>query len=213
MKIVGIDPGITGAVCIISHDLDEVHANKMPIKKDSDGKHSSIDSKSLYDMLIKVKAPDTMVVIESQHSFFGMSMPTMFTLGETYGAIKSVVEVLFDESCITKPTAKSWQSEVSKNILTKKERDIVKNEETFNYIYPEIKDAEFAEYLTKRTSQKGFKFTKLRAAYLYYKISNLYNIKSIKYSNHNIIDSFLIAYYGKLILDSKKIKAKIPRKI
>lgn len=85
--IIGIDPGLQGAVAILS-DADLVSVHDMPTKKV--GKKKKIDGSALKEL---IKDADH-VCLEDVGSRPGQGIVSAFTFGEGFGLIKGVCESL-----------------------------------------------------------------------------------------------------------------------
>lgn len=201
MKYFGIDPGLSGYICILdnNYNYDFIKIPIITIEK-----NNLIDIKKLFVDINGIVSNDDICILENQHSFANMSMQSMFKLGRVFGNIESITSLLFNDVIYVSP--QKWQNELSKKYLNDNELELIKNEKNFMTLINNIDDDEFKTYLLKRTEQKSFKFTKIKAVYLFDKIINKYEIKNISYTNHNLIDSFLISFYG---LTIKRVKNKI----
>ena len=86
--IVGIDPGITGAVAVLTDSGEFVAVHDMPTMKLGD-KKNQVHAPSLAKMLRFIEP--RMVVLESVHAMPGQGVTSMFNFGMGYGAIKGVL--------------------------------------------------------------------------------------------------------------------------
>ena len=91
MRILGFDPGLTGAVALIDHSTLE-WVLPMPIRCNSLGRNE-IDALALFDLLV-LHSPYSMAIVEQQHSRPTDSRVSCFSLGGSYQKIKAVLEIL-----------------------------------------------------------------------------------------------------------------------
>jgi len=101
MKIVGIDPGVTGALALI--DGDDVRVYDMP--RDTDG----IAGTTVYRLLSKWDPAE--VYIERTHAMPMNGSKATYSLGDTNGSLRTAVHIL-RIPLIWVPSLK-WQNEFS----------------------------------------------------------------------------------------------------
>jgi len=90
--IIGIDPGLTGAIAFIGRDGYLVE--DLPTMANGKGKAKvkrQIDPGELFHMLRTMGDEAEQVYIERMASMPGQGVQTMFSLGDTFGCIRSVV--------------------------------------------------------------------------------------------------------------------------
>jgi crossover junction endodeoxyribonuclease RuvC len=87
---IGIDPGLSGAIAIISGDKYEVH--DIPIMQKGAGTvKNEINAKGMADILRKhVNYPPT-AAIERVNAMPGQGVSSVFSLGDSFGACRSVI--------------------------------------------------------------------------------------------------------------------------
>lgn len=108
--IIGIDPGLTGAIAKIS-DTDLVSVQDMPTKKL--GKKNKVDGAALSEILKDAKH----IYLEDVASRPGQGVVSVFTFGEGFGVIKGVCESLGIPYSLIKPN--EWQKRFGLNTGTK----------------------------------------------------------------------------------------------
>ena len=85
--IVGIDPGVSGAVAFYYPDRPTlISPYDVPVAD------NSINASALYD-LIRDHAPD-LAVVEHVHAFKGQGVTSMFNFGKSYGTALGVIGAL-----------------------------------------------------------------------------------------------------------------------
>ena len=92
--IIGIDPGLTGAIAFIGRDGYIVE--DLPTMANGKGKAKvkrQIDPGELFELLNANGVDAKMVYIERMASMPGQGVQTMFSLGDTFGVIRSVVAI------------------------------------------------------------------------------------------------------------------------
>ena len=97
MLIIGIDPGIKGAICIFKNGkiLDVFDMPIMPVGKKN---KSQVNGSQLYNEIqravVNENKNDIKVVIEQVSAMPGQGVTSMFNFGQTFGAIKGVCAAL-----------------------------------------------------------------------------------------------------------------------
>ena len=97
MLIIGIDPGIKGAICIFKNCkiLDVFDMPVMPVGKKN---KSQVNGSQIYNeiqkAIINEDKGDIKVVIEQVSAMPGQGVTSMFNFGQTFGAIKGISATL-----------------------------------------------------------------------------------------------------------------------
>lgn len=107
MNFIGIDPGKSGALCCIGDNLD---ALRMPLSG------HDINCRAIRDFLIRYDP--VLVVIEKVGAMPGQGVKSMFSFGESYGAVKAVVDAMEIPYILVMPQI--WKRKVLSG--TKKEK-------------------------------------------------------------------------------------------
>ena len=114
MKICGIDPGNSGALCVLDISVSPVHICFLDIKK-----HTAYEiGKWLHEHLVQS------VWIEDVHSLYGMSAKSNFGFGRSVGTITAIAEITTKGKPVNKVTPKVWQKNIG---VTSKGKDIKYN--------------------------------------------------------------------------------------
>ena len=95
MKIIGIDPGLSGAIAVM-HDKKVMNMYDMPVMAEGKKNKRQLNSSQLVN-IIKEKInedEDTIVVVEQVNAMPGQGVTSMFNFGQTFGAIKGVCAAL-----------------------------------------------------------------------------------------------------------------------
>ena len=95
MKIIGIDPGLSGAIAILE-DKKVLSIFDMPVMAEGKKNKRQLNSARLVDIIkenIKVN-DDIAVVVEQVNAMPGQGVTSMFNFGQTFGAIKGVCAAL-----------------------------------------------------------------------------------------------------------------------
>ena len=97
MYIIGIDPGITGAICFFEDGkiLDVIEMPNMPEGKKN--KKQVNGAQITNEILSRIKTIDKTsikVVIEQVSAMPGQGVTSMFNFGQTFGAIKGICAAL-----------------------------------------------------------------------------------------------------------------------
>ena len=95
MKIIGIDPGLSGAIAILE-DNKVLSIFDMPVMAEGKKNKRQLNSAQLVDIIkenIKING-DIAVVVEQVNAMPGQGVTSMFNFGQTFGAIKGVCAAL-----------------------------------------------------------------------------------------------------------------------
>tara|TARA_B100000941_G_scaffold251199_1_gene197753 strand:- start:284 stop:775 length:492 start_codon:yes stop_codon:yes gene_type:complete len=95
MKIVGIDPGLSGAIAIMENDK-VLSIFDMPIMAEGKKNKKQLNSAQLVKIIKEnIKTDDEVaVVVEQVNAMPGQGVTSMFNFGQTFGAIKGVCAAL-----------------------------------------------------------------------------------------------------------------------
>ena len=95
MIIIGIDPGLSGAIAILD-EQKVVELFDMPVMSDGKKNKRQLNSAHLVKLIkdnIK-NMDDTVVVVEQVNAMPGQGVTSMFNFGQTFGAIKGICAAL-----------------------------------------------------------------------------------------------------------------------
>jgi len=130
MRVCGIDPGATGAICVLdSHD--PAHVALLDLKKK--GVHE------IYEWLgneLPVYPPklNSKIWVEDIHSMYGMSAKSNFSFGRNLGTVLTIAELIIDVTPNT-VAPKVWQKYIG---VTAKGKAIKKQvAKIAQYLYPQ----------------------------------------------------------------------------
>ena len=95
MKIIGIDPGLSGAIAILENKK-VLNIFDMPIMAEGKKNKRQLNSAQLVDLLKKIvtEKDEIYVVVEQVNAMPGQGVTSMFNFGQTFGAIKGVCAAL-----------------------------------------------------------------------------------------------------------------------
>ena len=91
MRIIGIDPGLSGGIAIID-DLKIFDIFDMPIMSEGKKNKNQLNSAQLVNIIknhITIK-DKTFVIVEQVSAMPGQGVTSMFNFGQTFGAIKGI---------------------------------------------------------------------------------------------------------------------------
>ena len=95
MKIIGIDPGLSGAIAILEDDkvLDVVD---IPVMSEGKKNKKQLNSAHLAQYIENniLDVNKTIVVVEQVNAMPGQGVTSMFNFGQTFGAIKGISAAL-----------------------------------------------------------------------------------------------------------------------
>ena len=95
MKIIGIDPGLSGAIAILQ-EKKVLNIFDMPVMSEGKKNKKQLNSAHLVKLLRDnlVENEETSVVVEQVNAMPGQGVTSMFNFGQTFGAIKGVCAAL-----------------------------------------------------------------------------------------------------------------------
>ena len=126
MRVCGIDPGATGAICVLdSHD--PAHVALLDLKK-----HSNTDIYSWLHSQLRFRGSE--IWVEDIHSMHGMSAKSNFSFGKNLGIVTTIAELMVGNP--PKPvTPKIWQKYIG---VTAKGKAVKKQvAKIAQYLYPQ----------------------------------------------------------------------------
>lgn len=113
MKILGVDPGVSGALAFLDTQTQDIRLWDMPTwneelkKKKKNGQpkiRRHIDCKKLHEIVWQIFLHDCQyVIIEKVHSMGTDGAVQAFSFGESYGAIQGVLGAFSFEGCFVTP--------------------------------------------------------------------------------------------------------------
>lgn len=108
MKVLGIDPGLSGALAIIDTTLDELTIFDMPIVEvEKGGKAARYVSPQLLGELVAGRGI-THAVVEKVSAMPGQGVTGMFSLGRSLGVVEGVLAAYEIPTTLVHP--KTWQA-------------------------------------------------------------------------------------------------------
>ncbi len=95
MKIIGIDPGLSGAIAVMQ-DKKVINIYDMPVMAEGKKNKRQLNSSQLVNIIKENIHEDeeTIVVVEQVNAMPGQGVTSMFNFGQTFGAIKGVCAAL-----------------------------------------------------------------------------------------------------------------------
>jgi len=107
MRVLGIDPGLDGALGLVESSLDVVLARDMPVAKSGVGQRRELVPALLAE-LVRDWRPD-MAFVEKVHSMPKQGVASVFTFGKGYGVVLGVLAALdVPTHLVTPNTWKAW---------------------------------------------------------------------------------------------------------
>ena len=91
MKIIGIDPGLSGAIAILKENK-VLSIHDMPVMAEGKKSKRQLNSAQLVNIIRDNTKRDeeTAIVVEQVNAMPGQGVTSMFNFGQTFGAIKGV---------------------------------------------------------------------------------------------------------------------------
>ena len=95
MKIIGIDPGLSGAIAILENNK-VLNIFDIPVMSEGKKNKRQLNSALLVDLIKEnVKSDEEIaVVVEQVNAMPGQGVTSMFNFGQTFGAIKGICAAL-----------------------------------------------------------------------------------------------------------------------
>ena len=97
MLIVGIDPGISGAICFFE-DGQVKEIIDMPVMADGKKNKRQINGPQIYNEILKrtnhFQKKDIIVVIEQVSAMPGQGVTSMFNFGQSFGVLKGICSAM-----------------------------------------------------------------------------------------------------------------------
>ena len=95
MKIIGIDPGLSGAIAVLKNNK-VLKVFDMPVMSEGKKNKRQLNSALLVNLLKQNIASDedVAIVVEQVNAMPGQGVTSMFNFGQTFGAIKGICAAL-----------------------------------------------------------------------------------------------------------------------
>ncbi len=95
MKIIGIDPGLSGAIAVLE-DNNVLQILDMPVMAEGKKNKRQLNSAELVRLLKEniIKNEEVSIVVEQVNAMPGQGVTSMFNFGQTFGAIKGICAAL-----------------------------------------------------------------------------------------------------------------------
>ena len=133
MRVCGIDPGATGAICVLDSHAP-AHVALLDLKK-----HSNTDIYSWLHSQLRFRGSE--IWVEDIHSMHGMSAKSNFGFGKNLGIVTAIAEITRGDApkkhkpTINKVTPKVWQKYIG---VTAKGKAIKQQvAKIAQYLYPQ----------------------------------------------------------------------------
>ena len=138
MLIIGIDPGITGAICFFENgEVKDII--EMPNMADGKKNKRQINGPQIYNeisaRIIDFPKKDVLVVIEQVSAMPGQGVTSMFNFGQSFGVIKGICSAMQLSMHFVRPV--KWKKYFNL-IKTNKDASRTKVIEIFPYISSKI---------------------------------------------------------------------------
>ncbi len=138
MLIIGIDPGISGAICFFE-DGQVKEIIDMPVMADGKKNKRQINGPQIYNEILKrinsFQKKDIIVVIEQVSAMPGQGVTSMFNFGQSFGVLKGICSAMQLSTFFIRPT--KWKKYFGL-IKTEKDASRTKVIEIFPYISSEL---------------------------------------------------------------------------
>ena len=134
MLIIGIDPGISGAICFFENGVIKDIID-MPVMAEGKKNKRQVNGSQLYNEIVirikKFSKKDIFVVVEQVSAMPGQGVTSMFNFGQSFGVIKGICSAMQLPIYFVRPT--KWKKHFN---LLKTEKDASRSKviEIFPYI-------------------------------------------------------------------------------
>ena len=138
MLIIGIDPGISGAICFFEEgQVKEII--DMPVMADGKKNKRQINGPQIYNEILKrtnkFQKKDIIVVIEQVSAMPGQGVTSMFNFGQSFGVLKGICSAMQLSMFFIRPA--KWKKYFGL-IKTEKDASRTKVIEIFPYISSQL---------------------------------------------------------------------------
>ena len=138
MLIIGIDPGISGAICFFE-DGQVKEMIDMPVMADGKKNKRQINGPQVYNEILKrinkFQKKDIIVVIEQVSAMPGQGVTSMFNFGQSFGILKGICSAMQLSMFFIRPA--KWKKYFGL-IKTEKDASRTKVIEIFPYISSQL---------------------------------------------------------------------------
>ena len=138
MLIIGIDPGISGAICFFENG-QVAEIVEMPVMADGKKNKRQVNGPQIYNEISKringVPKKDIIVVIEQVSAMPGQGVTSMFNFGQSFGVLKGICSAMQLSMHFVRPA--KWKKYFGL-IKTQKDASRTKVIEIFPYISSEL---------------------------------------------------------------------------
>ena len=138
MLIIGIDPGISGAICFFE-DGQVKEIIDMPVMADGKKNKRQVNGPQTYNEILKrvnkFAKKDIIVVIEQVSAMPGQGVTSMFNFGQSFGVLKGICSAMQLSMFFIRPA--KWKKYFGL-IKTEKDASRTKVIEIFPYISSEL---------------------------------------------------------------------------
>ena len=97
MLIIGIDPGITGSICLFKNNK-VIDVIEMPTMIDGKKSKKQVNGAQIYNEILKkiegIEKQDIRVVIEQVSAMPGQGVTSMFNFGQSFGILKGICSAM-----------------------------------------------------------------------------------------------------------------------
>ena len=94
MRIIGIDPGLSGGIAILD-DLKIFDLFDMPIMSEGKKNKNQLNSAQLVNIIKKnIISEETFVIVEQVSAMPGQGVTSMFNFGQSFGVIKGICSAM-----------------------------------------------------------------------------------------------------------------------
>jgi len=138
MLIIGIDPGISGAICFFE-DGQVKEIIDMPVMADGKKNKKQINGPQIYNEILirinNIQKKDIIVIIEQVSAMPGQGVTSMFNFGQSFGVLKGICSAMQLSTHFVRPA--KWKKYFGL-IKTEKDASRTKVIEIFPYISSQL---------------------------------------------------------------------------
>ena len=195
---IGVDVGLSGSICVLNQYNDLTEIIEMPTVEVLNSAYKRWYNIEEITKLLKSYS-NSFCILEYQRPMTGQGISSTFRLGRGFGLLEGLTNIICRKSIILDP--KTWQNYFKKKHFSPKQIQAFKEKKYLDScIVDSIKNNDLKKRYLKYADSKSSTVSKIKSLFIC-DIVCYESGKYIDFTNHNLIDAFLIAkfsFYNKI---------------